>query len=150
MENDNMPVTNTELQSQITRLDQKVDERHESNSKVLDDIGKKMDTLIELNVGQRLQAQLIGQLSDKSKEHEKSFDDFYQRLGEVEKTTGTHGTVWKIVGTVLIASLGGVGWLLLQMKDYYHLEYRVDTLEFLVQGRTTPVPPPVQTTSGTK
>lgn len=145
-------VTNIELQSQITRLDEKVDERHENNQKLLGDLATKMDTLIELNLGQKLQAQLIGQLSDKSKEHDKVFIEFYQRLGKAESTMYAHGWAWKIVGTVLIASLGGFGWLLSEMKqfyqDFYQYENKVATLEFLVQGRTTPVLAPAQTSSG--
>jgi hypothetical protein len=40
------------------------------------------------------------------------------------------------------------------MKSFYqeaqHQDDRIGTLEFLVQGRTMPVLPPVQTTSGSK
>lgn len=143
-----MTVTNVELQSQIQGLDKKVDERHLNNSKALDELAKKMDTLIELNVGQKLQAQLIEQLGSRAKAHDDGMIEFYRRLGKVESSVGWHGMVWKFVGMILIASIGGLGWLLIQMKDYYHLEYRVDTLEFLVQGRTTPVLPPAQTSSG--
>lgn len=143
-----MTVTNTELQSQINSLDKKVDQRHADNSKALDDLAKKMDTLIELNLGQKLQAQLIGQLSEKAKGQDDAIIEFYRRLAKVESVTGWHSAVWKIVGAVLIASLTGFGWLLLQMKEFYHYEDRVDTLEFLVQGRTTPVLPPAQTSSG--
>lgn len=145
-----MTVTNVELQSQIQGLDKKVDERHANNSKALDDLAKKIDTLIELNVGQKLQAQLIEQLGSRAKAHDDALVEFYRRLAKVESSVGWHGMVWKFVGMILIASLGGLGWLLIQMKDYYHLEYRVDTLEFLVQGRTTPVLPPAQTSSGSK
>jgi hypothetical protein len=142
-----MTVTNVELQSQIKSLDKKVDERHADNSKFLDDIAKKMDTLIELNLGQKLQAQLIEQLSARQKAHDDLFVEFFKRMAKVESTTGWHGMVWKAVGVVLLTSITGIGWLLVQMKDYYHLEYRVDTLEFLVQGRTAPVLPPAQTSS---
>lgn len=145
-----MTVTNVELQSQINGLDRKVDERHEANSKALDEIGKKMDTLIELNVGQRLQAQLIEQLGARAKAHDESFALLVPRVAKVESTTHWHGLVWKGVGALLIASLGGLGWLLVQMKDFYELQYRVGTLEFLVQGRTVPVLPPAQTSSGSK
>jgi hypothetical protein len=145
-----MTVTNVELQSQIIRLDEKVDDRHENNQKLLSDLVTKMDTLIELNLGQKLQAQLIGQISERVKEQDKCLVEIFGRMAKVESTTGWHGMVWKAVGVVLITSIGGIGWLLVQMKDYYHLEYRVDTLEFLVQGRTTPVLPPAQTSSGSK
>jgi len=146
-----MNVTNVELQSQITRLDQKVDERHEANSKVLDDIGKKMDTLIELNVGQRLQAQLIGQLGETTKKHDAYFEESFKRLAKVESTTNAHGWAWKIVGAVLLTSIGGVGWMLVQMKEFYSEFYqyqdKVDTLQFIVQGRPAVMTPPVQPTT---
>lgn len=145
-----MSVTNVELQSQITSLDKKVDERHEHNTKLLDDMGKKLDTLIELNVGQKLQAQLIGQLADKSKEHDRSMVEIFQRLGAAESKVSTHGWAWKIVGAVMLACLGGVGWMVAQMKEFYHYEDKVDTLEFIVQGRMLPVLPPSQTASGSK
>lgn len=148
MDDHHMTVTNVELQSQINRLDEKVDERHENNQQLLGDLAKKMDTLIELNLGQKLQAQLIGQISEKAKDQEKCIVEIYQRLGKAEASVNTHGWAWKIVGTVLVASIGGVGWLLVEMKEFYHYEDKVDTLEFLVQGRTTPVLPPSQTTSG--
>lgn len=143
-----MTVTNVELQSQIINLDKKVDQRHGDNSRALEEIGKKMDMLIELNLGQKLQAQLIGQLTDKNKEQDAAIVEFYKRLAKVESVTGWHAAIWKIVGVVLLAALGGFGWLLMQMKEFYHYEDRVDTLEFLVQGRTTPVLPPAQTSSG--
>lgn len=143
-------VTNTELQSQITRLDEKVDERHENNKQLLSDLATKMDTLIELNLGQKLQAQLIGQISERIKEQEKSLIEIYQRLGRAESSISTHKWAWRAVGAVLLASIGGVGWLLVEMKEFYHYEDKVDTLEFLVQGRTTPVLPPAQTSSGSK
>jgi hypothetical protein len=152
-----MTVTNVELQSQITGLDKKVDQRHGDNSRALEDIGKKMDMLIELNLGQKLQAQLIGQIGEKLKEHDESFKEFYRRLGEVESTTKTQGWTWKLVGVVLLASIGSIGWMLAQMKEFYQyeskvgqLEDKIGTLEFLVQGRTLPVLPPAQTTSGPK
>src|SRR6266702_3853068 len=148
MDDHHMTVTNVELQSQIQGLDKKVDERHLNNSKALDELAKKIDTLIELNVGQKLQAQLSERLGSRAKTHDDAMVEFYRRLGKVESAVGWHGMVWKFVGMILIASIGGLGWLLIQMKDYYHLEYRVDTLEFLVQGRTTPVLPPAQTSSG--
>jgi hypothetical protein len=150
-------VTNAELQSQINRLDAKVDERHESNSQLLGEIKQKMETLIELNLGQKLQAQLIQQLGDRSKAHDEQFGGFggvYERLGKVERATYAQGRAWKIVGTVLLVCLGGFGWLLTEMKSFYqesqHEDDRIGTLEFLVQGRTMPVLPPAQTTSGSK
>lgn len=144
-------VTNVELQSQITGLDKKVDERHENNQKLLGDLATKMDTLIELNLGQKLQGQMLGQMSTRMEKHDEHFEEIFPRLGKVESINVWHGRVWKAVGLILLASLGSVGWLLVQMKDYYHLEYRVDTLEFLVQGRNVPVPPPAaQTSSGPK
>lgn len=149
-----MTVTNEALQAQITSLDAKVDERHEANSKVLDDIGKKMDTLIELNVGQRLQAQLIAQLGETTKKHEAHFEEVFRRVARLESKVSAHGWAWRIVGAVALGSLGATGWMLSQMKEYYqdsqHMDDRIGTLEFLVQGRTTPVLPPAQTTSGAK
>lgn len=149
-------VTNNELQSQITRLDEKVDERHENNQKLLGDLATKMDTLIELNLGQKLQAQMIGQLNEKSKEHDKAFIEFFQRLNKAESTINVHGWAWRITGTVLLACLPVCGWAIVQIEDFYqnfqndmkHSDARVATLEFLVQGRTTPVLPPAQTSSG--
>lgn len=145
-------VTNEALQSQITGLDRKVDERHENNQKLLGDLATKMDTLIELNLGQKLQGQLLGQISEKLKDHDALFSDLSKRLGNAEASIKTHAWAWKIVGTVLLASIGGVGWMLVQMKefyqDFYTYENKVATLEFLVQGRTTPVLPPAQTSSG--
>jgi hypothetical protein len=151
-------VTNTELQSQITRLDEKVDERHENNKQLLSDLATKMDTLIELNLGQKLQAQLIGQLGEKVKSHDEAFIEFYRRLGKAESTINVHGWAWRITGTVLLACLPVGGWLVVQIQEFYqnfqndmkHSDARVATLEFLVQGRTTPVLAPTQTTSGSK
>lgn len=147
-----MTVTNEELQSQINRLDEKVDERHKNNKELLSDLATKMNTLIELNLGQKLQAQLIGQISDKLKDQDRLFAALYERLGNAESSIKTHAWAWKIVGAVLLASLTGVGWMLVQMKefyqDFYTYENKVATLEFLVQGRTTPVLPPAQTSSG--
>ena len=149
-----MTVTNEALQAQITSLDQKVDDRHDQNTEALKAIGQKMDTLIELNLGQKLQGQLISQLSEKAKEQDKSLVEFYRRLGKAEAAISTHSWAWKIVGTVLLTALGGTGWMLVQMKefyqDFYHMDDRVGTLEFLVQGRTTPILPPAQTTSRSK
>jgi hypothetical protein len=145
-------VTNEALQLQITGLDKKVDDRHEANTKLLDTFGTKLDTLIELNLGQKLQAQLIAQLSEKSKSHDDVIVEFYRRINKAESTVSVHGWAWRITGTVLIVVLGGSGWLFAQVKDFYeqfsHDENRIATLEFLVQGRTTPVLPPVQTSSG--
>ena len=147
-------VTNAELQSQITNLDQKVDDRHEANSSAMAALAQKMDMLIELNLGQKLQAQLIEQLGSRSKAHDDSFDKIYPRLGKVETATYAQGWAWKVVGTVLIACMGGFGWVLVEMKEFYqefyHYEDRVGTLEFLVQGRTQPVLPPAQTSSSAK
>ena len=147
-------VTNEVLQAQINSLDGKVDERHEANTRLLDAMGQKLDTLIELNLGQKLQAQLIEQLSDRSKEHDRQFTEIYPRLGKVETTSYAQGRAWKIVGAVLLVCLGGFGWLLTEMKSFYqeaqHQDDRIGTLEFLVQGRTMPVLPPAQTTSGSK
>ncbi|MFT4436981.1 hypothetical protein ACMX25_26835 [Caballeronia sp. 15715] len=63
MGNNLTAVTSTELQNQITRLDEKVDNRHKNSQEALGDLVTKMDTLIELNFGQKPQAQLIGQVS---------------------------------------------------------------------------------------
>jgi len=145
-----MTVTNVELQTQITSLDKKVDERHEHNTKVLEDMMRKLDTLIQLNVDQKLQAQLIGQLDAKAKAQDTANGEIFRRIGSVESKVNAHAWAWKIVGAVALASLGGIGWMLSQMKEYYHYEDRVETLEFLVQGRTVPVLPPAQTTSGSK
>ncbi len=147
-----MTVTNEALQAQITGLDRKVDQRHADNSKSLEDIAKKMDTLIELNLGQKLQAQLIGQISEKLKDHDTLFGELNKRLVNAEASIKVHAWTWKIVGAVLLVSIGGIGWMLDQMKDFYqefgHVQDKVSTLEFLVQGRTTPVLPPAQTSSG--
>ncbi len=148
-------VTNTELQSQITRLDEKVDVRHENNSKLLNDLAIKMDTLIELNLGQKLQAQLIGQLSEKIKSHEETIIEFYRRINKAESTVNVHAWAWRIAGTVLLASLPVCGWVVVQIQEFYqnfqhdmqHTDARIATLEFLVQGRTTPVLAPPQTSS---
>jgi hypothetical protein len=149
-------VTNTELQSQITRLDEKVDERHENNQKLLGDLATKMDTLIELNLGQKLQGQLLGQIGEKLKDHDTLFSDLSKRLSKAESTLNVHGWAWRITGTLLLACLPVCGWVVVQVQEFYqhfqddmkHSDARVATLEFLVQGRTTPVLPPVQTTSG--
>jgi len=147
-------VTNAELQSQITGLDRKVDERHANNSQLLGEIKQKMDTLIELSLGQKLQAQVIGQHDIRLKGHDEQFTAIYPRLNKVERATYAQGWAWKAVGAVLLVCLGGCGWLLLEMKSFYqesqHQDDRIGTLEFLVQGRTLPVLPPAQTTSGSK
>lgn len=149
-----MTVTNVELQSQIHSLDKKVDERHEHNTKLLDDIGKKMDTLIELNLGQKLQAQMIGQIGEKMREQDESIKKFYGRLSASESSIKVHAWMWKIFSGVVVICLPAAGWMLVQVKDFYeqfnHDENRISTLEFLVQGRTTPVLAPAQTTSGSK
>jgi len=146
-----MTVTNVELQTQITSLDKKVDERHVNNTRLLEDMAKKLDTLIQLNVDQKVQGQVIGQLIDESKKQDKANAEFYRRIGSVESKVNAHAWAWKIVGGVALACLGGTGWMLAQMKEFYHYEDKVDTLEFLVQGRTSPVPPPsAQTSSGSK
>jgi hypothetical protein len=147
-------VTNAELQWQITQLDKKVDERHANNSLLLGEIKKNLETLIELNVGQKLQAQAIGQHAERLKGHDDQFIALYPRLNKVERATYAQGWAWKATGAVLLVCLGGCGWLLLEMKSFYQESQRQDdrigTLEFLVQGRTMPVLPPVQTTSGSK
>ncbi|MGX6999927.1 hypothetical protein [Caballeronia sp. KNU42] len=152
MDDHMMTVTNEALQAQIKGLDEKVDERHQNNSRSLEEIGRKMDTLIELNLGQKLQAQLIGQLSEKVDSHDEAFKDFYKRLNKAESTINVHGWAWKITGTLLLACLPVCGWIVVQIQEFYqnfqHDEARVATLEFLVQGRTTPVLPPAQTSSG--
>ena len=146
-----MTVTNVELQAQITSLDKKVDERHTNNTRLLEDMGHKLDTLIQLSVDQKVQAQMIGQLVDESKKQDKANAEFYRRIGSVESKVNAHAWAWKIVGGVALACLGATGWALAQMKEFYHYEDKVDTLEFLVQGRTSLVPPPsAQTSSGSK
>ncbi|WP_137959594.1 hypothetical protein [Burkholderia sp. 4M9327F10] len=145
-----MTVTNVELQSQITSLDKKVDERHVNNTRLLEEMGHKLDTLIQLNVDQKVQAQIITQLSTKARDQDTANSEIFRRLGSVESKVNAHAWAWKIVGAVALACLGGIGWMLAQMKEYYHYEDRVDTLEFLVQGRASPVLPPSQTTSGSK
>ena len=149
-----MTVTNVELQTQLKSLDQKVDERHEHNTRVQEEMVRKLDTLIQLNVDQKVQAQMITQLSEKGKDQDKANAEFYRRIGSVESKVNAHAWAWKIVGAILLAALGGTGWMLVQIKefyqDFYHMDDRIGTLEFLVQGRTTPVLPPAQTTSGSK
>jgi hypothetical protein len=145
-----MTVTNEALQGQITNLDKKVDERHVQNTDALEAIGKKMDTLIELHVSQQLQAQVIGQMSEKLKENDKAHKEFYERLSKAESTNEKHGLAWKILGALVLTAITGTGWILMQMKDFYQYQDKVDTLEFIVQGRTTPVLPPAQTSSGSK
>ena len=146
-----MTVTNVELQTQLKSLDQKVDERHEHNTRVQEEMVRKLDTLIQLNVDQKVQAQMITQLSEKGKDQDRANAEFYRRLGLVESKVNAHAWAWKIVGGVALACLGATGWALAQMKEFYHYEDKVDTLEFLVQGRTSLVPPPsAQTSSGSK
>ena len=146
-----MTVTNVELQAQITSLDSKVDERHKNNTRLLEDMGHKLDTLIQLNVDQKVQAQVITQLNKKAEDQDRTNGEFYRRIGSVESKVNAHAWAWKIVGAVALCCLGGVGWMLAQIKEFYHYEDRVDTLEFLVQGRTSSVPPPsAQTSSGSK
>ena len=140
-------VTNAELQSQINRLDEKVDERHGNNQKLLGDLATKMDTLIELNVRQRLQDQLIGQLDVRSQKHDEDIGKAQDRLVVLSERVRTQGIAWKIVGSVVMLSLGGVGWMLSQLKEYYQYQDRVDTLQFIVQGKPGPVIPPAQPTT---
>lgn len=71
-----------------------------------------MDMLIELNLGQKLQGQVIGQISERLREHGGVLDKFSGRLGEAQSAIRTHASAWRIVGTVLVGSIGGVGWML--------------------------------------
>jgi hypothetical protein len=143
-----MTVTNVELQTQITALDKKVDERHVANTRLLDAMGTKLDTLIQLNADQKLQAQLISQLSKKNEDYDKLFVEVFKRLGWAESTVKTHAWAWKVVGAFLLASIGSIGWMLTKMEEFDHIQNQLDTLEFLVQGKPSPVTPPAQSSSG--
>lgn len=144
-----MTVTNTELQSQIARLDEKVDERHEANTRSLTAMGAKLDALIELHVGQKVQGQVITQLSEVTSKHTTDIEAAKGELVALKERVRSQGAAWKIVGAVLLASLAGIGWMVSQLKEYYQYEDKVDTLEFIVQGKPGSPTPGAQT-SGAK